>query len=339
MTTSRQFLRGSLAALSFVSASVQAAPAAAQGQNEAAARALFNDGRQLVKEGRYDEACPKFQAARKLYTSAGLLLNLADCDERANRTASAWAEFADAASAAASAGRQNDEIEAKRRQADLEGRLSRLTIRVTGAARDQVVKRDGAAIDRAAWDSAIPVDPGVHAIVAEAPNRTPWSASVSVTEPGKTVTIEVPELNAIAADKSGSSTPVPTVVGTPLGATSPGEPYGRDQPEGASGGRSHALEWSLIGGGIAVGAAGAVVMAVEVPNATDANRRHDRAAYNEATSGWTIGLVGSVVGAAAVVAGGIVLAASSATPSNAAASRASVRLEIGVASACLRGSW
>jgi hypothetical protein len=338
MTTSRQFLRGPFAALSLVSALVHAAPAAAQGQDEAAARALFLDGRQLLKAGRYDEACPKFEAARKLYTSAGLLLNLADCDEHANRTASAWTEFGDAASAAANAGRQKDEIEAKRRQAALEGRLSRLAIRVTAAARDEVVKRDGAAIDRAAWESAIPVDPGVHAIAAEAPDRSPWSASVSVTEPGKTVTVEVPELNAMGPDRVGSSTPGATTLGAPLGATSLAEPGGHDQAEGASGSRSRVLEWSLLGGGAAVGIAGAVFMGIEAGNAADANHRHDRAAYNEATSAWTIGLVGSIVGAAAVVAGGIVLAATPAT-SNAAASRGSVLLEVGIARVDLRGSW
>ena len=50
------------------------------------------------------------------------------------------------------------------------------------------------------------------------------------------------------------------------------------------------------------------------------------------------GLVGSIVGAAAVVAGGIVLAATPAT-SNAATSGGSVLLEVGIARVDLRGSW
>jgi hypothetical protein len=172
-------------------------PAEAQGQDEPGARALFNDGRQLEKAGHYEEACSKFDAARRLFTSSGLLLNLADCHERLNRTASAWTEFGDAAVAAANAARPKDEAEAKRRQAALEGRLSRLAIRVNDATADQVVKRDGVLLDRAAWDSPIPVDPGTHAIAAEAPGRSPWSTAVEVREPGRTMTIEIPRLSEV----------------------------------------------------------------------------------------------------------------------------------------------
>ena len=72
----------------------------AQAEDQAAARALFNEGRELLTAGRYAEACPKFEAARKLYASAGILLNLGDCYERLGRTASAWTEFGEAVSLA-----------------------------------------------------------------------------------------------------------------------------------------------------------------------------------------------------------------------------------------------
>jgi hypothetical protein len=152
------------------------------------------DGRKLEKAGHYEEACAEFEAARRLYTSSGLLLNLADCHEHINRTASAWAEFGDAAFAAAGAGRVADEAEAKRRQSLLEGRLTRLAIRVNGATADEIVRRDTAPVDRAAWTVASPVDPGSHVISAEASGRSPWSAAIDVDQPGKTVTVDVPAL-------------------------------------------------------------------------------------------------------------------------------------------------
>ncbi len=69
---------------------VSAAPAHAQAEDRAAARALFDEGRQLMAAERYDAACPKFEAARKLAQSTGVLLNLGECYERLGRTASAW---------------------------------------------------------------------------------------------------------------------------------------------------------------------------------------------------------------------------------------------------------
>src|SRR5262245_41405440 len=76
-----------------------ARPAAAETpepQAQAAARALFNEARDLLKSGRYGEACAKLEGAKGLYTSAGILLNLGDCYEKIGRTASAWTEFGEA---------------------------------------------------------------------------------------------------------------------------------------------------------------------------------------------------------------------------------------------------
>src|SRR6202040_2283990 len=115
------------------------------------ARALFNEARELMKAGQYDEACPKLEAATRLHEGSGLLLNLGDCYEHIGRTASAWTEFGEAASAAERLGRAMDQAEAPKRRPAMEPRLSRLAIRVSKEARGLVVKRDGTALDRGAW--------------------------------------------------------------------------------------------------------------------------------------------------------------------------------------------
>src|SRR5205085_209589 len=51
------------------------------------ATVLFDEGRKLLEEARYDEACPKFLASARLVRSSGTLLNLADCYEHLGRTA------------------------------------------------------------------------------------------------------------------------------------------------------------------------------------------------------------------------------------------------------------
>jgi hypothetical protein len=172
---------------------------AAQAENEAAARVLFVDARRLVQSGQYEQACPKFEAASKLYAGSGVLLNLGDCFEHIGRTASAWTKFGEAASAASRLGRADDEAEAKRRQAALEPRLSRLVLRVTREAPGMVLKRDGTPLPHAAWSTGIPIDPGTHALSAEAAGRTPWSVSVTVKDPGETSVVDVPELSPVQA--------------------------------------------------------------------------------------------------------------------------------------------
>lgn len=169
--------------------------ARAQAEDEAAARALFAEARRLVKEGAYDKACPKLEAASKLYPGSGVLLNLGDCFEHTNRLASAWAVFGDAAANARRAGRADDEAEAKRRQAALEPRLQRISIHVTHDVPTLVVRRDQTVVNRGAWDTALPVDSGTHVITAEASGRTSWSRRVAVTGVGQTVTVDVPALN------------------------------------------------------------------------------------------------------------------------------------------------
>src|SRR5580692_8188309 len=137
-------------------------PARAQAEDQAAARALFSEGRRLAESGRYAEACATFEGARKLYTSAGILLNLADCYERTGRTASAWATFGEAASVSARTNRAEEAAEGKRRQAKLESQLMRVTLRVARDISGLVIRRDGTEVPRPAWGVPVPIDGGSH---------------------------------------------------------------------------------------------------------------------------------------------------------------------------------
>jgi hypothetical protein len=231
-----------------------AAPVRAQSQDEAAARTLFNQGRQLVKTGHYEEACGKFEAARALFRSPGVLLNLADCHERIGKTASAWTEFGDAADSAASAGRTRDADEARKRQTALEPALCMLEVRVDAAAADEVVKRGVAPLDHSAWNVPIPVDPGPQTITAEAPGRRPWSTSVDVSENGKTVTVRVPALDEVVVAQAR-----PAEVAAPSGnaAPLPEAPVADDKANPGHGQRT--VAWVVGGAGLAAMAAAGVV--------------------------------------------------------------------------------
>jgi len=65
-----------------------------------------------------------------------------------------------------------------------------------------VIKRDDKTVDPATWAMALPVDPGVHIVKAEAPNRRSWSKSANVIEPGQTLTVNVPELEHEASSQT-----------------------------------------------------------------------------------------------------------------------------------------
>ncbi|MET0410768.1 MAG: hypothetical protein ABW217_05710 [Polyangiaceae bacterium] len=169
-------------------------PAFAQGSDPATARALFAEGRKLMAEKKYEDACPKFEESLRLDHGMGTQFNLAFCWEQQGRTASAWATFLDVAAAARAAGQSEPEAAARDRASALEPKLSRLTIKVPAPVESLEVTRDEVAVGRAAWGSAVPVDPGTHTLKASAPGKKPWQQQVSVAG-GSRVSVDVPKLD------------------------------------------------------------------------------------------------------------------------------------------------
>lgn len=175
---------------------------------KAAAEALFDEGRRLKGDGKFNEACPKFEESQKMAPGMGTLYNLADCFEHIGRSASAWAGFREVAAQAAAAGQSEREKDARARVATLEPLLMRLKVQVArdGQAEGVEVKRDGAVMSPGVWGTAIPLDPGRHRISATAPGKQPWERMIDLDAPGTTQTVEVPPL---LDQKPGPATPPP----------------------------------------------------------------------------------------------------------------------------------
>jgi hypothetical protein len=283
---------GCVTALAFCSAT----PAHAQAEDQAAARTLFDEARTLMKSGENNAACPKLEAAMRLYSSVGIALNLADCYEKVGRTASAWTEFGEAFSVAERSNRPDDAAEAKRRQTALEPKLTRLVVHAPAGMGELVVHRDGLELPPAAWDAPLPVDPGSHDIRAEAPGRVAWAQSVMATGAGQTTTVEVPTL---------SVAPVAPVLAV---GTLPTTQSGEEHPSTSSGYR--AAGWTLIGAGAAVGVGGGVLMAIEAGRASTARNDGNQSSYSSTKTPWTIGLIGAIAGGAAAVVGVVLLVTS-----------------------------
>ena len=174
---------------------------------EAAAEALFLEAKRLSAEGKFAEACPKFAESNKLDRGAGTLIHLGDCYEKNHQTASAWAAYREASSAAQALGRSDWEKLASARAAALEPKLAKLTIRVVEPADKIEVSRDGSHTSPASWGVAIPVDVGTHVVQASAPGRKPFKTSVAINRDGDRDEVVVPKLDPqpAGAAVSGSS--------------------------------------------------------------------------------------------------------------------------------------
>jgi hypothetical protein len=217
---------------------------------EAAAEALFKQGRDLMNAGKFAEACPKLAESERLDPATGTLLNLATCYERNGQLASAWVTYKEAASASQKASEEERVQLARRKAAELEPKLPMLTIVVpAGSDRtDLEIRRDGNLIGRPAWGTPIPVDPGPHGVDATASGRKPWHAQVTLDGPAALASLEVPALEAAPA----SETPP---VATPAPAPAPLVPASPPPPSNGTGQR---VVGAVIGGvgvvGVALGA-------------------------------------------------------------------------------------
>ena len=169
-------------------------PAFAQTDNERTlAEALFRQGRELMNEGNYDAACPKFAESHRLDPGGGTLLNLAVCHEGQGKLATAWAEFQEALALARADGREDRSELAVQRIAAIEPELARLTVTVPSGSADMVVSVNGTPLGNAAWGAPMPVDAGSVAVEASAPGRRKFAKSIQVSD-GDDVVVEVPEL-------------------------------------------------------------------------------------------------------------------------------------------------
>lgn len=258
-------------------------PAAAQSADRAAADALFREGRAAAEAGQHEKACAKFRESNRLDPAPGTVLNIADCEEKMGRLATAWALYSEVTERLPAS--DDRHTVAKERAAALAKRVPKLSVRLAeGAPEGARVVRDGTALGTAALDTALPVDPGAHVIVVEAPGHERSSTRISIAEgEQKSVTVSV-------------------------GAAKPGSTHGA-APKGSS--SKQTWGWVLGGVGVVGVGIGAVtgVMVLgkksTVDDNCDADKRCNQTGLDAAESGRTLGTVSG----ASFIVGGVALAA------------------------------
>jgi hypothetical protein len=266
------------------------APLAAQagGTDPAAAEALFREARDAAKRGDTATACTRFAESHRLDPAPGTLLNLAECEEKLGKIASAWAHLREALDALP----PNDDrvASAAAHATELEPRLPRLVVRLAAAApRDARVERDDAEVGAASLGVPIPIDPGRHWVTVKAAGRRARTYTVQAIEAKRVdVVVDAGEVDPDA---------VQPAIASRSGAGNP-----------------RTLGYVLLGaGGLALGV-GAVtgLLAIDrnafMNDHCDAARSCDADGLDAGRSGRTFDIVSTVsfIAAGALVVGGIV---------------------------------
>lgn len=222
-------------------------------EDKAAAEALYDEGKKLLGEKRFAEACARFESSQRLDPGIGTLLFLADCYETIGRTASAWSTFREAAAAAKAAGQADRERIARERAAKLDAKLFQLTLSVAGATPGLRVMRADTEVRKEVWGVAVPVDPGTYVLAASAAGKKSWSTTVEIPRGAGSRTIEIPAL-----EDAPAQAPIPTATSTPVATSAPiatAAPTA-PPPAGWSPGRTAGFTMGVVGlVGVGVGAA------------------------------------------------------------------------------------
>jgi hypothetical protein len=179
--------------------------------------------------GSYDQACPKFAESQRLDPATGTLLNLASCHERQGKLASAWLEYADVIGAARRDAREDRVQYASDRMAELEPKLSRLTLALEpdADAPGLDIELDGAKVGLAVIGAPTPVDPGKHTVRASAPGKKPLTLTVEIGAVADQKTVSIPRLEDADPEPPARA---PTLAPTPLIATPLVPPADRAPP-------------------------------------------------------------------------------------------------------------
>lgn len=225
----------------------------AQERDPAAAQALFDKGVELLKQEKWSEACPQFEASMKLDPSVGTQVNIARCLEHDGLIARAWAEFKRAKAL-------NQETPGAKRKkgvdafvdeaiARLEPRLPWITLRLASTPPGVRVARDGVELPLEGLGQKMPLDPGKHTFEVSAPGFTTETRSLDAKEgEALELTVELKPAPEPAVEPPGLPPTVPT----------PPTPQPAPVPGAAPAGGPSAL---LVAGGVLSGV-GALTLAV-----------------------------------------------------------------------------
>lgn len=167
---------------------VTCAVAYAQPKNKSAE--LFEQGRALAAEGKFTEACAKFDESYQLDRAPGTALNYGDCLEKLGQMRRAW-QLYDAAAKDFTRDKDARASYARQRADAVSPKLATLTVKVANPAQPGLVIKIGDQTVTAAAQIEDRFDPGDVVITASAPDYKDFSTHANGLA-GASVIVDIP---------------------------------------------------------------------------------------------------------------------------------------------------
>jgi hypothetical protein len=155
---------------------------------------LFQQGLDNMKRNQFKEACDAFNGSNEADPSPGTQINLALCNEKQNKLASAWGWYRTAAGLADQRGQKERADIARAEAAKIEPKLHKLTISVKFPSEGLTVTRNGAPVPAAVLGTDVPIDPGDYTIEVSAKRKKSWKQAVHIDPTPGVSRVEVPAL-------------------------------------------------------------------------------------------------------------------------------------------------
>ena len=160
----------------------------AQGVNVTQGEALYNQGKELIAQKKYHDACERFAASYKLDENQNTMVALAACHDLEGKTATAWGEYLQVAQK----GRGTPAADYATDQAKaIEPKLLKVKLDMKLVPSDVALKIDGVAYPKDVIGADLPLDPGEHDIEAKAAGKHDWAKHFKLTAAASPLTVNV----------------------------------------------------------------------------------------------------------------------------------------------------
>jgi hypothetical protein len=171
-------VRATLISMALLASAIEAG--AQSVEQQAAARARFEEGIKKMRRHEFTAACPLLEESLELAADMTTAFRLAECYELTRRPGLAWRYYTEVADAAGRAGMDERRDYAKLHAEALAPRLARLTVEIPSTPPDLEVELDDRPLARALWNAEMRIEPGTHVLRAHAPGHHPWEESVDI---------------------------------------------------------------------------------------------------------------------------------------------------------------
>jgi hypothetical protein len=312
-------------------------PRPAAAQNTAVAEALFQDAQKLLTAGRVHEACAKFAESQRDDPGLGTLLRLALCHEKEGKTATAWAEFEDAAAQAQRRNEADRESFARAHAAALDRSLDRVVIQVETRPANMRLVVDGGEVGLGVLGTALPLDPGDHVIEASAPGKRAWATRLSLAPGGARQDVLIPSLED---EQHAAAAPTPSEARTARTLAAPA-PAQQEETQAASTWRT--VGWATGGAGVVLVGLAAYFQLTALSRYDDSHNTTDptrgQQLYSDASQNQLLAQIAGAAGILAIGTGVVLLVVPGASRSD--GKRASVVPAVAAngAAVVVRSDW